>query len=128
MSTTTIVLLVILALIIVFMIVNALLSVKGVNIVDEEEFSKDLRRVQLVDLREKEPYKYGHILGARNIPMTVFNQRAKALRKDQPVYLYDQNGRTALRAARILKKLGHTDIYVLKRGISKWTGKINSKN
>lgn len=128
MSTTTIVLLVILALLIIFMVVNALLSIKGVNVVNEEDFNQNLRRVQLIDLREKEPFKHGHILGARNIPMTTFNQRAKSLRTDQPVYLYDQNGRTALRAARILKKLGHKDIYVLKRGISKWTGKINSKN
>ncbi|CAM3412730.1 rhodanese-like domain-containing protein [Nosocomiicoccus ampullae] len=127
MSTTTIILLIILAILIILFIVNAVISVRGVNIVDENEFSENLRKVQLVDLREKEAYKHGHILGARNIPLSTFNSRAKSLRTDQPVHLYDQNGRTALRAARILKKLGHKDIYVLKSGISKWTGKINKK-
>ncbi|MBU7398080.1 rhodanese-like domain-containing protein, partial [Staphylococcus aureus] len=31
------------------------------------------------------------------------------------------------RAARILKKNGYTDIYMLKGGYKKWTGKIKSK-
>lgn len=127
MSTTTIILLIVIAILIVLFIINAVLSVRGVNIVGEEEFSQNLRKVQLVDLREKDSYKHGHILGARNIPLSTFNTRAKSLRTDQPVHLYDQNGRTALRAARILKKQGHKDIYVLKSGIAKWTGKINSK-
>ena len=32
----------------------------------EEEFKKDMRKVQLIDVREKKDYDAGHILGARN--------------------------------------------------------------
>ena len=61
-------------------------------------------------------YDYGHINGSRNIPMTMFRQRFQGLRKDQPVYLCDANGIASYRAARILKKNGYTDIYMLKGG------------
>jgi rhodanese-related sulfurtransferase len=120
--------LIVLAVIIIVLVLNAWLSMRGVNMLTEEEFSKDLRKVQLIDIREKDKFNHGHILGARNIPMSTFQMKKSGIRKDIPVYLYDQSGNTALRAARLLKKDGHTDINILKKGISQWKGKIKSKN
>lgn len=100
---------------------------RNVKSLSEEEFKKDLRKVQLIDLREKEKYEHGHIMGARNIPMMNFSMKMQSLRKDTPIYLYDQTGRLSIRAAKMLKKKGYTDVYMLKNGISKWTGKIKSK-
>ena len=65
--------------------------------------------------------------GARNIPITVFKQRYQGLRNDQPIYLCDANGIASYRAARILRKNGYKNIYMLKGGYKKWTGKIKSK-
>lgn len=120
--------LIILAVVIIALVINAFLSMRGVNMLTEAEFNQDLRKVQLIDLREKDKFEHGHILGARNLPISSFQMKKGGIRKDKPVYLYDQNGRTALRAARMLKKDGHKDINVLKQGIAKWTGKIKSKN
>ena len=120
--------LIVLAVIIIVLVLNAWLSMRGVNMLTEEEFSKDLRKVQLIDIREKDKFNHGHILGARNIPMSTFQMKKSGIRKDIPVYLYDQSGNTALRAARLLKKDGHKDINILKKGISQWKGKIKSKN
>lgn len=120
--------LIILAVIIIVLVSNAFISMRGVNMLTEEEFGKDLRKVQLIDLREKDKFEHGHIMGARNMPISSFQMKKGGIRKDVPVYLYDQNGRTALRAARMLKKDGHKDLNVLKQGIAKWTGKIKSKN
>lgn len=120
--------LIILAVIIIVLVINAFISMRGVNMLTEEEFGKDLRKVQLIDLREKDKFEHGHIMGARNMPISSFQMKKGSIRKDVPVYLYDQNGRTALRAARMLKKDGHKDLNVLKQGIAKWTGKIKSKN
>lgn len=125
---TWVIALIIVGLVLIALVINAFVSIRGVNMLSEEEFSKDLRKVQLIDLREKDNYKHGHIMGARNMPMSTFTMKKGGIRKDIPVYLYDQNGRTALRAARMLKKDGHTDLNVLKQGIAKWTGKIKSKN
>ncbi|HAR5186583.1 rhodanese-like domain-containing protein [Staphylococcus aureus] len=113
--------------IIAYMIVQQILNKRAVKELDQNEFHNGIRKAQVIDVREKVDYDYGHINGSRNIPMTMFRQRFQGLRKDQPVYLYDANGIASYRAARILKKNGYTDIYMLKGGYKKWTGKIKSK-
>ncbi|RNH77055.1 rhodanese-like domain-containing protein [Staphylococcus aureus] len=115
--------------IIAYMIVQQILNKRAVKELDQNEFHNGIRKAQVIDVREKVDYDYGHINGSRNIPMTMFRQRFQGLRKDQPVYLCDANGNgiASYRAARILKKNGYTDIYMLKGGYKKWTGKIKSK-
>lgn len=92
---------------------------------DEEEFKKNYRKAQLIDVREEKEFKTGHILGARNIPLSQLKQRQTEIRPDKPIYLYCQNGTRTIQAARILrKKSGAEDINQLKGGFRKWTGKI----
>ncbi|WP_068671900.1 rhodanese-like domain-containing protein [Oceanobacillus sp. Castelsardo] len=93
----------------------------------EDEFVKGYRKAQLIDVREPQEFDRGHILGARNIPVTQLKQRLIELRKDKPVYLYCQSGSRSARAAQILHKKGYEDISQLKGGFKKWTGKIKSK-
>lgn len=90
----------------------------------DKEFREGYRKAQLIDVREPKEYDGGHILGARNIPLTQLKQRLTELRKDQPVYLYCQNGSRSMRAALILDKQGYKDLYQLQGGFKKWTGKI----
>lgn len=91
---------------------------------DSEDFKKNLRKVQLIDVREKDEYDVGHILGARNIPFYEIKQRYVELRKDQPIYLYEDGKYAAYRAAIQLKKNGFEDLYVLKDGYKNWEGRI----
>ena len=119
--------LIVLVLIIIYMAINYSLNKRAVKELDQNEFHKGLRKAQVIDLREKADFDYGHIIGARNIPMSVFRTRYQGLRKDQPIYLCDANGVAGYRAARILKKNGYKDIYMLKGGYKKWTGKIKTK-
>ncbi|GAA0296282.1 rhodanese-related sulfurtransferase [Gracilibacillus halotolerans] len=90
----------------------------------EEDFRQGYRKAQLIDVREPNEYDGGHILGARNIPLTQLKQRLTELRKDQPIYLYCQSGSRAGRAALMLNKNGYKDLYQLQGGFKKWTGKI----
>lgn len=113
--------------VIAWMLLNFFLNKKAVTELNQEDFQQGLRKAQVIDLREKADYDYGHINGARNIPMTMFRQRYQGLRKDQPIYLIDANGIASYRAARTLKKKGYNDLYMLKGGYKKWTGKIKSK-
>lgn len=84
-------------------------------------------RAQIVDVRETPEFEARHILGARNIPMSQFNQRQAEVRRDKPVYLYDEDGNLAPRCARILKKNGHDNVFILKNGFSTWGGKVKSR-
>lgn len=94
---------------------------------EEEEFSKDLRRVQVIDIRETDEFNAEHILGARNIPYSQFKMRMPELRKDMPVYLYGSNKYFANRASLLLKNEGYQDIYRLKGGYDAWNGRIKRK-
>ncbi|AYU99724.1 Rhodanese domain protein [Staphylococcus aureus] len=78
--------------IIAYMIVQQILNKRAVKELDQNEFHNGIRKAQVIDVREKVDYDYGHINGSRNIPMTMFRQRFQGLRKDQPVYLCDANG------------------------------------
>nr|WP_086427707.1 rhodanese-like domain-containing protein [Staphylococcus cornubiensis] len=127
MSNMTLIVLIVLALVIIWMVSNFIINKRSVTELNQEEFQEGIRKAQVIDLREKADYDYGHIIGARNIPMTMFRQRYQGLRKDQPIYLVDANGIASYRAARTLKKKGYTNLYMLKGGYKKWTGKIKSK-
>ena len=120
--------LIVLALIIVYVLINSLRIKKAVTNLTQEEFIQGYRKAQLIDLREPKEFEAGHILGARNIPTTQFRQRYKEIRPDLPVYLYCQNTGRSARAALQLKKKGYTQIYQLQGGFKTWTGKIKSKN
>ncbi len=91
------------------------------------EFRQNLRKVQLIDVREKEDFKYAHINGARNMPLSQFNFLYTSLRKDQPIYLCDKNGTVAPRAALTLKKNGYTNVYMLKNGLQDWKENLKTK-
>ncbi|EGQ4079982.1 rhodanese-like domain-containing protein [Staphylococcus pseudintermedius] len=127
MSNMTLIVLIVLALVIIWMVTNFIINKRSVTELNQEEFQEGIRKAQVIDLREKADYDYGHIIGARNIPMTMFRQRYQGLRKDQPIYLVDANGIASYRAARTLKKKGYTNLCMLKGGYKKWTGKIKSK-
>ncbi|WP_306985497.1 rhodanese-like domain-containing protein [Alkalicoccobacillus murimartini] len=113
---------------IVFLLVRRFYTPKYINNLSQEEFIKGYRKAQLIDVREPREYDGGHILGARNIPMSQIRQRINEFRKDQPIYLYCQSGARSRQAASIIrKKRGATEIYQLKSGFRKWTGKIKKK-
>jgi len=100
---------------------------KLIKTLTEEEFRAGYRKAQLIDIREADEYTAGHILGARNIPLSQIRLRHKELRQDQPVYLYCQSGFRTGRAAQYLKKQGYKDFYQLKGGFKSWSGKIKKK-
>lgn len=117
----------ILAVVIVYVVVNSFRLKKAVTNLTQEEFIQGYRKAQLIDLREPKEFEAGHILGARNIPTTQFKQRLTEIRPDLPVYLYCQNTGRSARAALTLKKKGYNQIYQLQGGFKTWTGKVKAK-
>lgn len=98
---------------------------KAVKVLTEEEFKKGYRKAQLIDVREPNEFDAGHILGARNIPVTQMKNRTTEIRQDLPVYLYCQTAQRSNRAAIMLYKRGYKQVYQLKGGYRKWTEKLN---
>ncbi|PFL34094.1 rhodanese-like domain-containing protein [Bacillus cereus] len=127
MSTTSIILLAVIVAFIGYTVWMYFYQKKLIKTLTEEEFRAGYRKAQLIDIREADEYNAGHILGARNIPLSQIRLRHKELRQDQPVYLYCQSGFRTGRAAQYLKKQGYKDFYQLQGGFKSWTGKIKKK-
>jgi rhodanese-related sulfurtransferase len=101
---------------------------KIVKTLTEDEFRAGYRKAQLIDVREPNEFENGHILGARNIPLSQMKMRMKEIRPDKPVYLYCQSGTRSGRAAQTLYRKGYKDLSHLQGGFKKWNGKIKTKN
>lgn len=127
MTTSTILLIILAAALIAYTAFNFFYQRKIMKQLTEEEFRSGYRKAQLIDVREPNEFEGGHILGARNIPLSQLRQRYKEIRPDQPVYFYCQNTVRSGRAAQMLKRKGYDKLYCLKGGFKGWNGKIKKK-
>lgn len=59
----------------------------------------------LVDVREADEFRAGHIPGAVNAPLSALTQTA--LPKDRPLYLYCLRGTRSRRAEGMLRRMGY---------------------
>lgn len=119
--------LVLLVAIIIYSVTSWLYQRKIVKTLNEQQFREGYRKAQLIDVREPNEYEAGHILGARNIPLSQLKMRMKEIRPDKPVYLYCQSGMRSGRVAQTLYRKGYKDLSHLQGGFKKWSGKIKVK-
>ena len=82
-----------------------------------------MRKAQVIDLRQKDAFDKGHILGARSLPYIYLKQQYGELRPDLPVYLYDDGMQLSTQAVTFLAKKGYHKLYILKGGYAEWHGK-----
>lgn len=127
MSSSIYTLIIIIAVVVIYSLFTYFYQKKIVKTVTEEEFRAGYRKAQLIDVREPNEFDAGHILGARNIPMSQIRMRMKEIRPDMPVYLYCQSGTRSTRAAQFLNRKGYKDLTQLQGGFKKWTGKVKTK-
>ncbi|RYL87833.1 rhodanese-like domain-containing protein [Sporolactobacillus sp. Y61] len=107
-----------------YVFISRYLQRRYLTTLSEADFRAGYRKAQLIDVREPDEFKKGHILGARNLPLTQLKIRKAEIRHDMPIYLYDANGVRSARAAAVLKKLGYKNLFQLQGGFKKWDGKI----
>jgi rhodanese-related sulfurtransferase len=76
----------------------------------------------LLDVREPGEYGAGHVLGARNMPLSRLDALAPdiAKRKDKPVVVYCDGGDRSVKALAALKKQGFTRAANLSGGLKAW--------
>jgi len=77
----------------------------------------------LIDVREPGEYGAGHILGAKNVPMSRVDTGGADIagkRKDRPVILYCDSGTRSAKAAAVLRGQGYTRVLNLSGGIGAW--------
>jgi rhodanese-related sulfurtransferase len=74
----------------------------------------------VVDVRDPGEYGTGHILGAKNVPLSRIGDAELAKRKERPVIVYCEGGERSSKAVGLLKKQGYTRVVNLSGGIRAW--------
>jgi len=76
----------------------------------------------LVDLSASGDFEKGHIAGSRNAQASAFGPEHKlvAAAKQRPVVLVCRSGNASETAAKVLKKAGFEQVFVLEGGIPAW--------
>jgi rhodanese-related sulfurtransferase len=124
---TVYILLIIAGAIIVYSVISWFNQRRILTALSEEQFREGYRKAQLIDVREPNEFEGGHILGARNIPLSQLKNRLREIRPDKPVYLYCQSGMRSGRAATMLHRKGYKELSHLQGGFKKWSGKVKTK-
>lgn len=78
----------------------------------------------LIDVSAAADYNKGHILNARNMPMTRIQNADAEVQKllKSKLVLVCKTGQTSVQAAAALKKQGAADVAILKGGMARWLG------
>jgi thioredoxin 1 len=89
------------------------------------EFSEKLnhtQNAQLVDVRTPGEFRNGHLKNALNIDWKSddFTEKAAALDKNKPVFVYCMSGPRSEAAAAKLQAMGFRSIYEMQGGMMKW--------
>ena len=77
----------------------------------------------VLDVRDPGEYGTGHILGAKNVPLSriqAAGSEIAAKRKDKPVIVYCDTGNRAAKAAAALRSQGYAKVVSLSGGLGAW--------
>ncbi len=76
----------------------------------------------VVDIRDRNLFKEGHIVNAMNIPKADLEQNMNKLNgfKTRPIIVVDANGQHAMTLTQQLKKQGFENVHALSRGMQVW--------
>lgn len=77
----------------------------------------------VLDVREPDEFKSGHILNAKNIPVGKLKERIGELERhrEQPIVVVCRTSNRSNAGCAQLAKLGFAQTYLLRGGITAWT-------
>lgn len=93
-----------------------------VQVISNEEILK--RDGCILDVREAAEYAFGHIEGAKSIPLGELKDRLDELDPNEAIYVICRTGNRSDLAARILTEHGFKHVYNVLPGMTKWNGKL----
>lgn len=98
------------------------------SLVNAEDVYENLSQYYIVDLRENEAYRAGHINGAVNIDipnlMDYLTETVAASAYDKLIFVC-KNGQTSSYVTGVLRMLGYSNAYSMSYGMSSWNPRID---
>ncbi len=80
-------------------------------------------KVTILDVREQQEFRAGHIKGAQLIPLGQLAKRTHEIRDDRPVITVCRSGNRSAQAARLLRSKGF-EVQNMTGGMNQWPGKV----
>jgi rhodanese-related sulfurtransferase len=76
----------------------------------------------VVDVREPDEFKGGHLLNAKHIPLGKLSDRVGELERyrDRPIVVVCRSGNRSATACALLSRQGFTQVYNLSGGVTAW--------
>jgi molybdopterin/thiamine biosynthesis adenylyltransferase/rhodanese-related sulfurtransferase len=86
------------------------------------------KQVHLIDVREKEEYREGHLPGSVSVPRGFLEMQIeeKVPDRDAEMIVYCQGGTRSLIAGKILKDMGYSNVVSMTGGFGAWKGAGNA--
>lgn len=78
----------------------------------------------ILDVREEAEYAFGHIEGAKSIPMGELESRMNELDKNQEIYVICRTGKRSDLVAQKLANHGFNKVYNVLPGMTNWNGEL----
>ncbi|KOS63253.1 sulfurtransferase TusA family protein [Lysinibacillus agricola] len=101
------------------------------EMLDEKTFEQTIeleevaeREGLILDVREEAEFAFGHIEGAKSIPMGELESRLSELDKEQEIYVICRTGKRSDLAAQKLAAHGFTKVLNVLPGMTSWTGDL----
>lgn len=111
----------------------SIFSIRRLNMGFFNFFGKDINKgykeylerekALLIDVRNEEEYKNGHIPGSRNIPLLKISKLSTIADRDTPIYTYCLSGTRSAHAQVELCKMGFSEVHNI-GGISSYKGSV----
>lgn len=76
--------------------------------------------IQIVDVREIDEYRDGHIEGSKLIPLGVLPHLVHEVERDKEVVVVCRSGSRSSEACQILRQRGYLNVKSLAGGLSSW--------
>jgi uncharacterized membrane protein YfcA/rhodanese-related sulfurtransferase len=108
-----------LALVILLIFMLMVLLSKAKEGISVEELSH-LSDVILIDVREQDEYREGHVAKSKNVPLSQLSQRLNDIPNDKPVFLICRSGRRSGQALKILREAGYANVQSIRGGMMAW--------
>ncbi len=78
----------------------------------------------ILDVREEAEFAFGHIEGAKSIPMGELESRLSELDKEQEIYVICRTGKRSDFAAQKLSAYGFLKVFNVLPGMTSWKGEL----
>lgn len=97
---------------------------KDVTVQEGPDFIKNNKQVVLLDVRQPEEYREGHIPGSIHIPLGELEDKLDKLDQNQEYLLICRSGRRSVFACEMLSEHGFEKLFNLQGGMLRWSGDV----